>query len=111
MVLYAAIVPKGDGIRLPFEATVQLRRLDVAIEHLEHGGALMPGELHDAGREPAIDKQEPLARDGVCADHRMLGTREHSLVLDAVAPSEHVLAIMDRGQSFEHLADRLGKSF
>ena len=55
VVLNAAIVPEGDGVGLPLEAALELRRLDVAIEHLEQGVALVSLELRNAQGEAAID--------------------------------------------------------
>jgi hypothetical protein len=63
-VLRAAIVPEGNRVHLPLKATVELRRLDVAIEHVKNCSTLVPVELYDAGGETAIDKQELLPCDG-----------------------------------------------
>src|SRR5688572_22912099 len=45
VVLDTAIVPERDRVWLPLEAAMQLRCLDVPVEHLKYGGALVPLQL------------------------------------------------------------------
>ena len=68
VVLSRAIVPEGDRIRAPLEAAHELGHLDVAVEHLQHGRALVRLELDDPGGEAAIDVERLLACYRVGAD-------------------------------------------
>src|SRR5438034_6352698 len=72
MMLHAAVVSERDRVHLPAEAALELRRLDVAAEELQHGVALGPLELHDPRREPAVDVESLPARHGVRSHDRML---------------------------------------
>src|SRR5690349_8486938 len=65
VMLGAAVVPERHRVGLPLEAALELRRLDVAIEHLEQRIAFVLLELRDAQGETTIDVQ-PLP-----AGHRM----------------------------------------
>src|SRR5678815_904676 len=65
VVLHAAVVPERDRVHLPAEPAVELRRLDVAVEELQHRVALRPRELLDARGEAAVDVERLAAGDGV----------------------------------------------
>src|SRR5262245_26483851 len=110
VMLDAAVVPEGDRARLPAEAAVELRRLHVAEQHLEHRLALRARELDDPRGESPIHEQRASPRDGMRADHGMLRPRKHlALVLDPVAAAVHVLAVVDRGAVLEQALHRLGQ--
>src|SRR5215470_7899378 len=110
VVLDAAVVPEGDGALLPAEAALELRRLHVAEEELEHGVALRARELHDAGGEATVHEERLPAGDGMSADEGVLGLGEHlALVLHAVAAAVHVLAFVERGAVFEEALHGLGE--
>src|SRR6516162_4729336 len=57
VVLDAAIVPKGDRVRLPLEAHAELRRLDVPIEHFQDRSTLEPMQTDDPCGEYAANEQ------------------------------------------------------
>src|SRR5687767_12585201 len=65
VMLDGAVVPEGHGARLPAEAAVQLGRLHVAEEQLEHRGALRLREPDDARGEPAVHEQRLAPGHGV----------------------------------------------
>src|SRR5262245_5379445 len=110
VVLDAAVVPEGDGALLPAEAALELRRLHVAEEELEHGVALRPLELDDARGEAAVHEEGLAAGNGMGADHRVLCLGEDAaLVLHAVAAAVHVLALVERGAVLEEALRRLGQ--
>src|SRR5215813_3774207 len=73
VVLDAAVVPEGDGALLPAEAALELGRLHVAKEELEHGVALRARELHDARGEAAVHEERLSPGDGMSADDGVLG--------------------------------------
>src|SRR5712692_6745330 len=110
MMLDAAVVPERDRVHLPAEPALELRRLDVTIEELEQRVALGPLELHDLRGEAAVDVEPLLARHGVRANDGMLGFRERlALVVDAVAATIDVLALVHRGQRLEEALHGLGE--
>src|SRR6185437_7000939 len=76
VVLDGAIVPECHRVDPPPEAALELRRLDVLVEHAEHRRALVAAELWDAGGEGAVDEERLAAGDRMGADHRVLGLRE-----------------------------------
>jgi hypothetical protein len=82
-VLDTAVVPEGDGVRVPAETALEERVLRVVVEIAQDAVALVGGDTHDAPREAAIDVKRLLARDRVGPDDRMLGARIALLVLDA----------------------------
>src|SRR6266542_3376733 len=95
VVLHAPVVPERDGALLPAEAAVELRRLDVAEEELQHGIALRARHLHDARGESAVHEEGLPARYRMRADDRMLRLGEDLvLLLHAVAAAVHVLALV-----------------
>src|SRR5262249_35593998 len=55
-VLDAPVIPERHRVGPPPEAHAECRRLDVPIEHLEHGGALVLGEADNLRREQAVDE-------------------------------------------------------
>src|SRR5581483_4407792 len=75
----AAVVPEGDRVGLPDEAALELRRLAVAVEHVEQRVALVPAEAHNARGEVAVDVERLATGHRMRADHRMLGPREAAL--------------------------------
>src|ERR1051326_8124136 len=110
VVLDAAVVPERDRVHAPAEAALELGRLDVLVEHLEHRRALGLLELRDPRREPAIDVERLLAGHGMRAHDRMLRARKDlALVLHAVAAAIDVLAVVDRGQRLEEALHRVGE--
>src|SRR5215470_7420655 len=96
VMLDAAVVPEGDGALLPAEAALELRRLHVAEEELEHGVALRARELHDARGEAAVHEERLPAGDRMSADDGMLRLGEYlALVLHAIAAAVYVLAFVE----------------
>src|SRR5260370_3952896 len=63
----ATIVPEGDGVPVPTEAALELRRLGVAHQHLQQRVALVLRESLDALGEAAIDEQAFPTRHRVTA--------------------------------------------
>src|SRR5688500_3676964 len=91
--LGAAVVPERHRARLPAEAHLELRRLDMAEQRLQEAVALVLGEADDAHREETVDEQHLLARDGMRAHHRVLGARiDLAAVVVAVAAAVELLA-------------------
>src|SRR5262245_54975720 len=110
VVLDAAVVPEGDGALLPAEAALELRRLHVAEEKLEHSIALRPLELHDTRGEAAVHEEGLAAGDGMGADDWVLRLgKDAALVLHAVAAAVHVLTLVERGAVLEEALHRLGQ--
>src|SRR3954466_13163090 len=72
IVLYAAIVPKRDGTRLPAEAARVFRPDGVLEEKLQQGTAFLDGHILEADREVPIDVQAFPACLRVGADNRVL---------------------------------------
>src|SRR5476651_1329164 len=71
-----AVVPEGDRVGLPGEAALELRRLAVAVEHLEQGIALVFAQAHDVRREVAVDVERLAAGHRMGAHDRMLAARK-----------------------------------
>src|SRR5215813_12022988 len=102
VVLDEAVVPEGDGALLPAEPTVELGRLHVTEEELEHGVALRPLELHDVRGEAAVHEESLAAGHGMGADDRVLSLgKDAALVLHAVAAAVDVLAFVECGAVLE----------
>jgi hypothetical protein len=109
MVLRAAVVPERDRVRLPLEAAMQFRRLDVAVEHLQYRVALLLAQLHDAGGEGAVDEQCLAPGHRMGADQGMLLTRVLLAPVFGVPSAVDMLAVVDRGHAFKHPLDRIGQ--
>src|SRR6266478_1426437 len=92
LVLDTAIVPERDRVGPPPEAHAKPGRLDVPIEHLEDGVALVPPEADNMRREGAVDEEAFLPGDRMRPDHGVLGARERFAgVIDAI-PSAFSMA-------------------
>src|SRR5471032_945862 len=104
-----AIVPERHRVRPPLEATLEFRRLDVAIEHLEQGVALGLAQLRDPEREAAIDVEPLPAGHRMGAHDRVLGVGEFHLVavrcLHAIVM--RLGTVVQGGQALQHRFHRL----
>src|ERR1700749_1178763 len=72
-VLHAAIVPERNRVRLPPEPHLPMRARAVLIKEVEDSLALAFRHVLDRMREHRIDEDRLPSRDGMSADHRMLG--------------------------------------
>src|SRR5580700_12139819 len=81
VMLGGAVVPERYRARLPLEAAVEFRRLDMAIEHFQKRVAFVLAQLREAQGEAAVDEQRLPARHRMGAHHGVLGVGE----LDVVA--------------------------
>src|SRR5215831_18274816 len=110
MVLGAAVVPECDRIRLPLETHAQLGGLHVAVEHFEYRVAFSRAQTDDVGSEKAIHEQAFPPSLGMGPDNRMLGARIGlAAIVVAVASAVVLLAIVNRSEAADQLADRLGE--
>src|SRR5262245_15158408 len=110
MVLYAPVVPKGNGVRLPLEAAGQLRRLDVLVEHLHYRGAFVALQADDARGEAAVDVERLATGHRMGSHDRLLRLGEHlAFVVHPVAAPVDMLAFVHGGHAGQHLLDRLAQ--
>ncbi len=111
VMLGAAVVPERHRVRLPLEAALEFRRLDVAVEHFQQRIALVAAELGDAQGEATVDVEPLLSGHRMGADDRMLGIGKLDVVavgrLDAIVV--RLGAVVQGGEAREHLLDRLGE--
>src|SRR6185436_6924088 len=107
MMLGGAVVPEGDRVRPPREAALELRRLAMAVQHLQQSVALVPAQADDVRREVAVDIERLAAGHRMSAHHRVLVAREATLLgLLAEAAAIDLGAVMHRGQSLAQPLDR-----
>src|SRR5262245_26481980 len=112
MVLRAAVVPKCNRIRRPLEAHAQLRGLNVPIEHFENRVAFTLVQADDVRSEEAIHEQTFFTCLGVCPNNWMLSTRiDLSAIVITIAATIMLLAIVDRREPINEVADRLRQHF
>ena len=108
MVLRAAGVPTCNRVRRPLEAHAQLRGLNVPIEHFENRVAFTLAQTDNVRGEEAIHEQAFFTCLGVRPNNWMLGTRiDFSAVVITIAGTIMLLAIVDRCEPINELADRL----
>src|SRR6516165_10792784 len=76
VVLGAAVVPEGEGARLPAETAGELGTDLMREQVIEKGLALLHGPALEMSGVSGVDLERPPARLGVRADHRV-GSDEH----------------------------------
>src|SRR5262245_1098980 len=109
-VLRASVIPKRDGARPPLEAHAELGRLDMSIEHLENGPALVSAKTNNSCREEAVDEKTFPERDRVGPEYRMLGAGvDLAAIISHVPSAIDMLAVVNGGHALEHASDRGGE--
>ena len=106
-VLRASVIPECDRAWPPLEAHAEFRRLDVPIEHLEHGRALAVSETDNPRCEETVDKKALLTGDRMRAKNGMFGVRiVLAVIINPIAPTIHMFALVDGRHAIEHFPDR-----
>ena len=103
----AAVVPEGDGVLLPAEAALELRRLAVAHQHLQKRVALVLLQALDALGEAAIDEQALAAGHRMRAHDGMDGLGELLVAALVFAARIDMGAGVERRQALDQPLDRL----
>lgn len=110
LVHHAAVVPECNRVRLPLEAHAELGRFHMPIEHFENGIALAPPEADNTCGVVSVDEQGFSPRHRMCPNNGVFGPRKYlAAVVDTIAPTHDVLAIMYSAQSAQQLLDRFRK--
>src|SRR5947209_17928847 len=108
MVLRAAVVPKCNRVRRPLETHAQLGGLKVPRKHFENRVAFALAQTDNMRGEEAIHEQAFPTCLGMRPNNWMLRSRiDSSAIVIAVAAAIMLLAIVDRCEAINELADWL----
>src|SRR5258708_39344266 len=77
----ATVIPKGDGVRPPTEATLIPFLFAVIEQIIQDGAALARRKFVDLGNILGIQVQTFAPRDGMNPHHRMVGDRKDAVWL------------------------------
>ena len=88
IVLGAAVVPEGDRVRLPAEAALEQRVLQVLVEIAQDAGTLVVGDADDMAREEAVKKVDQTEVIASLIDEELIVQKGKEIGVDEQAEAE-----------------------